>query len=176
MLIKKKIIIIILIFAATGIFAQDYPQKLEWGIQFEEITKDIPQNVKQTVFTPKQKPEYTNKILSFIIAIDEKYSDKIKILKAVSSNTADFLFFNNKLYSTLIEWENIDDKSIKKIEAELLASFGNPSAQQSDNLLINSYANSTTKVLLYKKKTGDGKWSCRIYYYAKKLFKMLILE
>jgi hypothetical protein len=176
MLDKKKIIIIILIFASTGVFSQEYPQKLQWGLQFDELSKVIPQNIKQTVFTPKQKPGYSNKILSFITAIDENYSDKIKILKAVSSNTTDFLFFNNKLYSTLVEWESIDEKSMKKIEAELLASFGQPSTQQSDNLLINSYANTTTKVLLYKKKTGDGKWSCRVYYYAKKLFKMLILE
>jgi hypothetical protein len=176
MIDKKKIIIILLIFAYTGIFAQDYPQKLQWGLGFDDLSKQIPSEIKQTVFTPKQKPEYSNKILSFITAIDESYNDKIKILKAVSTNTTDFLFFNNKLYSTLIEWESIDEKSMKKIETELQASFGQPAIQQSENLMINSYANSTTKVLLYKKKTSDGKWSCRVYYYAKKLFKMLILE
>lgn len=173
---KKIIIILLLASSYSSVSAQEYPQKLAWGTPYDEISKQIPADANRSVFTPRQKPEYTNKILSFITAIDENYSDKIRILKVVSSNTADFLFFNNKLYSTLIEWDSIDDKAMKKIEAELLASFGSPTVQQSENLTISSYANATSKVLLYKKKTKDGKWSTRVYYYAKRLFKMLILE
>ncbi|MBP7735503.1 MAG: hypothetical protein KA369_05970 [Spirochaetes bacterium] len=152
------------------------PLKYEWGTQLLKVKKSLPSDRESTQFTPKDKPKYKNKILSYITAIDNKLIDKIIILRIQSKPVIDYLFVNDKLYTIMENWGNVDPKTEKEIQANLTRQFGQPLVQQDRNFFIYSYNTDKTKVLCYLMKSTDGTSKCKVYYYAKQLFRMLITE
>jgi hypothetical protein len=161
------------------LIAQANPQTarsgFDWGIGIDKLRKALPPDKTET-FTPKEKPKYTNKIMSYITAIDSALAEKIIILRHQSSPVIDYLFVNGRLYTIMEQYDSLSESEVKEIQTRLTGLYGQPQAQQEKDLTIYSYASDTTKALFYLKKTGNGKSKSRVYYYAKKLFRMLILE
>lgn len=152
------------------------PMQYDWGTQLLKVKKTLPSDKESQQFSPKDKPKYKNKILSYITAIDNKLIDKIIVLRVKSLPEVDYLFVNDKLYTIMENWGSVDAKMDKEIQAKLAVQFGQPLVQQDKNLAIYSYNSDKTKVLYYLMKSPDGKAKCKVYYYTKQLFRMLITE
>jgi hypothetical protein len=152
------------------------PISYEWGTDLVKIKKSLPSDRESTQFTPRDKPNYKNKILSYITAIDAKLVDKIIILRLKSKPVVDYLFVNDKLYTVMENWGEVDQKTEKDILAQLSSQFGGPLVQQDKNFYIYSFNSDKTKVLYYLMKLPNGKSKCKVYYYTKQLFRMLITE
>ncbi len=148
----------------------------EWGTPLDQLKKSLPSDKEATQFTPKEKPKYKNKLLSYITAIDGNLVEKIIIVRLKARPVVDYLFVNNKLYTIMENWGKVDEKTAKEIEANLNGLYGQPLVQQDKNFYIYSYNTDKTKVLCYLMKNTDGTSTCKVYYYTRKLFRMLITE
>ncbi|MBN2160406.1 MAG: hypothetical protein JW807_13515 [Spirochaetes bacterium] len=148
----------------------------EWGTELEKVKKSLPSDRESTQFTPRDKQNYKNKILSYITAIDADLADKIIILRLETRPVTDFLFVKDRLYTVMEDWGRVDEKTEKEIHAKLAGLYGKPLVQQDKSFFIYSYSNDTTKVLYYLMKLPEGKSQCKVYYYTRQLFKMLISE
>jgi hypothetical protein len=168
------IVMAVLLFASGS--AMSAPLQYEWGTQLLKVKKSLPSDKESVQFTPKDRPKYKNKILSYITAIDNKLLDKIIIVRLQTQPVIDYLFVNDKLYTIMENWGSVDLKTEKEIQTKLTSLFGQPLVQQDKNFYIYSYNSDKTKVLYYLMKSPDGKSKCKVYYYTKQLFRMLITE
>jgi len=147
-----------------------------WGITQEEVIKKyLSPEEKYTEFLVSEKPEYNNKILSYIVAIDSDLKSKIKILQTSKKPAKDYLFVKNRLYSILVDYGIIANDKENKILEEIKKEFGDPSIQKDKQISIYSFKDNKTKVLVLSWPRPGGR-ECKVYYYANALFKMLITE
>jgi len=147
-----------------------------WGTAYNTVFDKVTHDREYMTFTPGSKPDYKNKIMNYVVAIDPAYAGKIDVLRIKTNPQVDYLFINKKLYNIVQNWGYITPSRVSKIESKLKREYGNFSIQKDGNLHIISYNNSRTKVLLYKKMLGNGKTKCKVYFYTKKLFRMLIMD
>ncbi len=146
----------------------------DWGISKPTvISKYLGKDYVE--FQPINKPDYENKIMNYIIAIDSNNKGKITILRTKKIPEKDFLLVNNKLYSVLENYDLISASAVNDIIKRLTDTYGTATIQKDKNMTIYSYMSKKTKVLVltYSK---AGKQECKVYYYASQLFKMLISE
>ena len=162
-----------LTFALSAAFAgADY----EWGSSMATVRKGVPAGAPTVQFTPSEDPEYENKIMSYITAIDAELIRKITIIRVKSQPVSDYLFVGDRLYTIMESWGEVEARRGKEIETALTGRYGAPLVQQDKNLSIYSYNNDTTKLLYYLMKVSDTRSKCTVYYYTKKLFRILIME
>lgn len=148
----------------------------EWGTSIAAVRKGIPGGAATVQFAPSEDPAYENKIMSYITAIDAELVKKITIVRVKSEPVTDYLFVGDKLYTIMESWGDIDARRGKEIETALAGKYGAPLVQQDKSLSIYSYNNDRTKVLFYLTKVSDTRSRCTVYYYTKKLFRILIME
>jgi hypothetical protein len=156
----------------TPVSAADY----EWGSPMARVKKAITPGANATEFSPADDPNYENKIMSYITAIDADLVKKITIVRVKAQPMVDYLFVNDKLYTVMESWGEVEPNKSKEIETNLTTQYGAPLVQQDKNFYTYSYNNDKTKVLYYLVKQPDGKAKCIVYYYTKKLFRILITE
>ncbi|OHD65815.1 MAG: hypothetical protein A2176_02020 [Spirochaetes bacterium RBG_13_51_14] len=166
--------LIILYTLLTAAIAHGNAPDYEWGAQLGNVKKTLPSDKELVQFTPRDDPKYENKIMSYIIAIDNNLIDKILIVRVKSQPVIDYLFVSDKLYTVMENWGEVDQKTEKNIQSRLASQFGEPLVQKDNNFYIYSFKSDKTKVLCYVMKLSDGKSKCKVYYYTKQLFKMLI--
>ncbi len=152
------------------------PVKYQWGTTLESIKKSHQSRGAVTLFSPREKPGYRNKILGFILNIDETFAEKIVILRTGSDPRIDYLFVNNRLYTILEDYGTIHETRVQGILDNLAGLYGTPHLQQDSNFYIYSYKNDTTNVLLYVLKQSAAVNRCKLYFYTKKLFSSLIMD
>ena len=177
-IIRIYCVFIIFLFTLISFTSSSYPFQgfYSWGMSKDIIIKKyLTSGKKYTEFTPIDKPEYKNRIMNYIIAIDKKLKNKIKILRIKSYPERDFLLVNNKLYSVKELYGEISNKKLNKIVKILTSTYGKSNVQKDKNMAIYTFSKEKTKVILltYFK---SNKVDCNIYFYASKLFKMLISE
>ncbi len=178
---KKTIMIMMflpsamLFFLAAAALAQEN-RAIPWGTTMSDFKKDQAGKGEFIEFTPRDNPDYKNKIMSYITAIDEKLISEIVIIRQRGIPEKDFLFVKGKLCTTLEDWNMIDEDRQAGIMNELKRQYGEPSIQKEENFYINSFKSPGTNVLFYMLKQPDGKAKCKVYYYTSKLFRMLILD
>lgn len=150
-------------------------EEYRWGISKEETIKRHLPSGNYTSFSPSSKPEYDNKILSFILAINSDIKDKITILRAEGSPQRDYLLIRDKLYSVMENYGVIPASDFEKVISKLSSEYKAPNIQKDKNTVTYSFYGKDTKVLVLsyeKQKLVD----CRVYHYASKLFRILISE
>jgi len=175
--ITYLILSISLFLSISSVSAAHYnPPSCDWGAMLIKVKNTLPPDTSFTEFSPSEKPDYKNKILSYITAIDNKLYDKIVILRIKSNPETDYLFVNNKLYSIIENWGTIDQHAEKEILSNLTKQFGKTQLQKDNNFYIYSYNSDRTKVLCYLIKLPDKRSTCKVYYYTRQLFRMLISE
>ena len=152
------------------------PVSYDWGTPFINIKKALPSDKETMQFSPYDKPKYKNKILEYIKGIHEKFLAKTIILRVKSKPEIDYVFINKKLYTIMENWGKINAQTEKDIQYRLTNRFGKPHVQKDNNFYIYSYNNDKTKVLFYLLKQPGGQAKCKVYYYTKKLFRMLLTE
>lgn len=146
-----------------------------WGISKEETIKRHLPSGNYTSFSPATKPEYDNKILSFILAINSDIKDKILIIRGEGNPQRDYLLIRDKLYSVMENYGVISSSDFEKVISKLSADYKTPNIQKDKNTVTYSFYGKDTKVLVLsyeKQKLVD----CRVYHYASKLFRILISE
>jgi len=169
----KIITITMVLLAGITIYSQN--QDYKWGTSYEEFLSTIDKSKKIIAFKPSEKPRYKNIIMNYITAIDAKFKTKISILRVDGDPKIDYMFINKKFYSVLIDYGKIDNNSELKIIKDLNNKYGTPSIQKSKDFFIYAYTNQNLKILFYRKKINN-KIKCKEFIYAKKLFRMLLME
>lgn len=179
MMQKGRVAALALIWAATSLLllqAETVPvPDYSWGSKKADLTSALGAG-RCTEFRPTDRPKYRNKILSYITAIDADLESKIVIVRTESKPVVDYLFVNDRLYTVMENWGQVDSATEKSIQSRLGGRFGQPIIQKDTNLHIYSYNNDTTKVLCYFTRLPEGAAQCKVYYYTRKLFRMLITE
>ena len=151
-------------------------QGARWGITLDDFTKNLGDNVRSIRFTPKDKPDYKNKLMSYITAIDNAYLSHILIIRTMTVPQTDYLFIKGKLYTILEDWHVVNAKKQDSILNDLKKRYGEASIAKDGNFSIISFNTPATKVLFYKLVYADGTAKCKVYYYTNKLFRMLIMD
>ncbi|HDP80976.1 MAG TPA: hypothetical protein ENN21_09065 [Spirochaetes bacterium] len=147
-----------------------------WGTEKSVITQELTaSHVQYREFTPRSNPQYENKIMSYILAIDGSLAERMSIVRTRTSPIRDYLMVKNRLYSVMEDHGTITRAQADGIVNKLTASYGTPHPQKSPEMKIYSFEKSGTKVLmmLYRKPVN---MDCRVYYYSSGLFRMLITE
>ncbi|MCX7679963.1 MAG: hypothetical protein N2316_12220 [Spirochaetes bacterium] len=174
---RKKIhlIAVLCAFVTIPTITASNIEQYNWGIDKDETIKKHFPSGNYISFTPTQKPEYENKILSFILAINSEIKDRIVILRIESNPQRDFLFIRNKLYSVLENYGVLPAGEFEKLINKLSSIYKEPNIQKDKNTVTYSFYGKDTKVLVLsyeKQKLVD----CKVYHYASKLFRILISE
>jgi len=151
-------------------------QPAQWGAEKAVITRELTaSHVQYREFTPQSSPNYENKIMSYILAIDGSLAERMHIVRTRTSPVRDYLMVKNRLYSVMEDHGTITRAQSDGIVSKLTASYGTPHLQKSPSMKIYSFEKSGTKVLMmvYRKPVN---MDCRVYYYSSGLFRMLITE
>ncbi len=170
-----SLIILLLALSSNGMHRPELPYH-DWGSLIEKVKSTLAAGTESQEFTPSEKPEYKNRILGHITAIDNKLLNKITILKVKTWPETDYLFVNNKLYSVIENWEEINQSTEQKLLAGLKNQFGKAHVQKDNNFYIYSYEGDRTKALCYIMKLPGNMSTCKVYYYTKHLFRLLLSE
>ncbi len=169
-------ILLCLVFASGARDLRAAPvQEIPWGLSLAEFTGNLTGG-NHREFKPSDMPDYKNKIMTYITAIDEKFKDEIVIVRLKGSPLCDYLFVRGKLCTKLDDWDVITEETQNRIMADLKGHYGEPSLQREENFFIYSFKSKTTNVMFYMLKGPDGRAKCKVYYYTSKLFKMLIMD
>ena len=144
-----------------------------WGMDMDSFRRQS-SGVEFISFHPSVAPNYKNRIMTYIIGIDMNTRDKMEVLRLNSRPVADYLFVNKKLFSVLEDHGETAAANVQALHNRLVRQFGKGELKQEGLLSVYSFADQKTKVLLYAEKIDDGKIKCKVYYYPKKLFMMLL--
>jgi hypothetical protein len=132
-------------------------------------------NVRYKEFYPKRDPKYENKIMNYILAIDENLRAEMSIIRTRTNPVRDYLFLKNKLYSVLELYGVIPKGRLDDLLARLTAAYGKPQLRNEKNMAIYTFASETTKVFVHSSKISQD-FECRVYYYSANLFRRLVTE
>lgn len=146
-----------------------------WGMRKDDVNAKYLKGIEQTSFTPVSKPEYENKILNFILAINSDMKERITIIRTSTTPPRDYLLINNKLYSVMENYGVMPAAGLDKVINELSSVYRQPNIQKDKNMVTYSFYGKETKVLVlsYQK---QNLVDCKVYHYASKLFRILISE
>ncbi len=148
-----------------------------WGMKINALEKDLSaRQIRLRRFVPQERPRYKNKIMTYILSVDPTVESKMVILRHRKKIVRDYLFVNRRLYSVLDDMGNVSQGEVNATERRLRARFGRASVDKKKYLTIRSYKNDTTKVLFYSKLVQDGKYRCKVYFYASSIFRMLLMD
>ncbi len=166
-------IIICLFLYSKGYGQVSYP--LNWEIDYTLFLKRIPSGIKYEKFIPEKRPQYENIIMKFIIALRNSLKN-ITIIRLRSYPETDYVFVKDKLLVILENWKIINSDNNRRILKRLKKRFGKSDIKKDGKLYIHSFGNSKTKVLLYKEQLAPSRYKSKIYYYPRKLFRILLKE
>ncbi len=147
-----------------------------WEMSRKELIKNLSAaGIRYKEIRPGREPRYENKIMSYVIAIDENVTDSIGILRTRTVPERDYLFIKEKLYSVLEKYGTIPRGQVNAIIGQLQARYGKPQVRYEKATAIYSFEGSETKVLLHSS-TVYQSVDCQVYYYAGILFRRLVAE
>jgi hypothetical protein len=145
----------------------------KWEIDKKDVITSYIHKSPYKTYTLSQLKGYSNKLLNYILAIDENYKDKIVILRVTSDITRDFMFINNKLYVITDYMQKSSEDYISGAIAQLGEKYGMPQKQSEGATTTYTFTRDETKVISIAEKKGNN-YSLTIYYYYKNLFRSLM--
>jgi len=149
---------------------------LTWGISKSEcVQKFSYTDADIRAFSPSDDSRYENRIMNYIVAIDSDLKSDITIFRTVKSPIRDLLFVKNRLYSILEDYGTVSAAVERRTLESLKKSYGEPSIQRDKQVVIYSFQDANTKVIMISTQKGSG-YDCKVYYYAARLFKMLMTK
>lgn len=146
-----------------------------WGMCKDDVVKKHLGAASYSSFSPSAKPEYDNKILNFILAINNDTKEKISIMRSAGVPERDYLLINGKLYSVLENYGAIPSSGLDRVIGELSSTYKSPTVQKDKNMVTYSFYGKDTKVLVLSSQK-QNLVDCKVYHYAGKLFRILISE
>jgi hypothetical protein len=150
-------------------------QPFPWGTPLEKVQSDLMTNGSIESFNPTNRSGYTNKVMSYILAVDENIGSDMVVLSHKSGYTRDYLFIQGRLSTTMEDFGQISGETMNMIIRDLKRRYGEPSSQSEGGLTIDSWSDNKSKVMLYRKKLDNGRYKSKLYLYDRALFRKLIL-
>ncbi|MGQ9843903.1 MAG: hypothetical protein ACUVRK_10105 [Spirochaetota bacterium] len=173
----KRIVSIMLLFVFISLVAMaglyDVVYVKNWEVNQNEVIKIYIQTLPYKTYTLSQLHGYTNKLLNYILAIDENYKTKVVIVRVASDITRDFMFIGNKLYVITDYMQKSTEEYILKAIAQLGKQYGVPQKQSEGETTSYTFTKDQTKVIAIAENKGKH-YSFTIYYYYKNLFRSLM--
>lgn len=155
------------VWAYTGIDVQ------KWEINQNDAVGLYIQKSPYKRYTLSQLQGYTNKLLNYILAIDENYKAKVVIFRVTSETTRDFMFIDNKLYVVTDYVQKPSEEYISGAIAQLEKKYGTPQKQSEGATTTWTFTRDDTKVIAIAESKGKN-YSLTVYYYYKNLFRSLM--
>lgn len=168
--IKNIILILISIFVMNiaAYSADDTIIYDKWGITKENIISNLKLTDKDyIIFQLKDKSDYNNKIVTYIVTLAKELEPEIDVLRITSRPEKDFLFIKNKLCSIKESYKNISKNNFNNLLQKLTSAYGKPTHNPGDAMDIYFIDTENTKVILHYHKQEN---LCIIYFHDSKLF------
>lgn len=146
-----------------------------WGMDRMAVVASYIPSRDFIEFKLAERPDYENKILNYIIAIDSNLSSKVTVIRGKSRPETDYLFVRGSLCSVLENYGMMPRNSFSAMMERLKTDYGNPGIQKDDTTTTYSFFSDKSKIIVLSKdrqQTVD----CKVYYYASRLFRMLITD
>lgn len=173
----KRIVSIMLLFVFISLVAMagldDVLYVNNWEANQNDVITIYIQKLPYKTYTLSQLQGYSNKLLNYVLAIDENYKTKIIIVRVASDITRDFMFIGNKLYVITDYMQKSTEEYISKAIAQLGKQYGVPHKQSEGETTSYSFTKDETKVIAIAENKGKH-YSFTIYYYYKNLFRSLM--
>lgn len=145
----------------------------KWEIDKNDVITSYIQKSPYKTYKLSQLKGYSNKLLNYILAIDENYKDKVIILRVTGDITRDFMLINNKLYVITDYMQKSSEDYISGAIAQLGKKYGVPQKQSEGTTTTYTFTRDETKVIAIGENKGNN-YSLTIYYYYKNLFRSLM--
>ncbi len=155
------------------VWAYDAIDVQKWEISHDDVVKLYIQKSEYKKYTLPQLQGYTNKLLNYILAIDENYRTKVNIVRVGGENTRDFLFIDNKLYVVTDYMQKPSRDYITGAIAKLEKKYGVPQKQSEGETTTYTFTMGETKVIAIAEPKSKN-YSLTVYYYYKNLFRSLM--
>ena len=148
----------------------------EWGLTYKAVSGKAPKGIKSETFSPVEKQDYQNAILSHLSGINSDLNGKTVIYRLLTVPVKDYIFIHNKLYLISYQWVDASDRMEREIADTIGREYGTPHVKKSKTETIYTYSRETTQVIMYKTIDEKGMIKYQIYYYPKSLFRILFRE
>ncbi len=145
----------------------------KWEIDKAEVIRSYIHTLSYKTYTLSQLKGYSNKLLNYILAIDENYKNRLIVLRVTGDITRDFIFINNKLYVITDYMQKSSEDYILGAIAQLKKKYGVPQKQSEGATTTYTFTRDETKVIAIGENKGTN-CSLTIYYYYKNLFRSLM--
>ena len=162
-----------LVIGITQVWAYIAMDIQKWEIDTKDVITSYIQKLSYKRYTLNQLQGYKNKLLNYILAIDENFKDKIVIIRVTGDITRDFMFINNKLYVITDYMQKSSEDYISGAIAQLEKKYGVPQKQSEGATTTYTFTRDETKVIAIGENKGNN-YSLTIYYYYKNLFRSLM--
>ena len=171
--IASIMLLFVFILSVTIAGAYDVLYVKNWEVNQNDVIKNYIHKSPYKMYTLSQLQGYTNKLLNYILAIDENYKDKVVIIRVSSDITRDFMFINNKLYVITDYMQKSSEEYISGTIAQLEKQYGVPQKQSEGTTTTYTFTKDESKVIAIAENKGKH-YSLTIYYYYKNLFRSLM--
>ncbi len=145
----------------------------KWEINQNDAVKLYILQSPYKKYTLSQLQGYTNKLLNYILAIDENYKTRVVIVRVTSETTRDFMFIDNKLYVVTDYVQKPPEDYISGAIAQIEKKYGTPQKQSEGTTTTWTFTRGDTKVIAIADTKGKN-YSLTVYYYYKNLFRSLM--
>ncbi|MCX8123780.1 MAG: hypothetical protein N3F66_06410 [Spirochaetes bacterium] len=145
----------------------------KWEVNENDVIKLYVQKAPFKKYSLSQLQGYSNKLLNYILAIDENYKTKVSIVRVTGEITRDFMFIDNKLYVVTDYLQKPSMDSITGAIAQLEKKYGYPQKQSEGATTTCTFTKDDTKIIAIAENKGKI-YSLTVYYYYKNLFRSLM--
>jgi len=167
------VIIIILLCVNNNYSA---PADFPWGAGIHIVSQGIGRDSEYSKFRLSDMDGYKNIIVSYMTDVDKNIKNDIVVLRTKSGTVTDYIFVKDRLYTVSRDWNIVDTEKEAWIRRAITDKYGTASVKEDGGFWIYSYSTGNTKVLYYRVRTSPNTYRCRVYYYTKNLFKMLLMQ
>jgi len=153
--------------------ADTLPRRLPWNSTLEENRAKLPSSATNTLFALRDHPEYKNRILTHLLALDDSLKGRIVILRTCKYPVEDRIFIDNKLSCLLYEWNGLTDAQVRALRDEIGRIYGIPLTAGGDTAPVTFSRGDTSGLVTYKY-SPEGGLDMRLYLYARSLYRRLL--
>jgi hypothetical protein len=170
-----RIISLIIIFSAINPDA-NYAYERYWGRDYNKFIASIDKTIKYSIFDPREKPDYKNRVVDFITSLNNESNKDIKIIRVMVTPETDYLFFNGRLCAVTENRGVISIKDGEIILKNLTKKFGIPQKEKKSSLYIYTFQQRRTRVILYQQLIDNNSMRCKVYGYTNDIFNSLFSD
>jgi len=156
--------------------AGNYAYEKNWGKDYNSFIESLDKTVQYTIFDPREKPDYRNRVAGFITSLNSESKKDIKVVRLMIVPETDFLFFSGKLCAVTENRGIISVADGEVILKNFIEKFGHPQKEKKSSLYIYTFKKNRTRAILYQQLIDNNKMRCKIYCYTNDIFNSLFSD